>query len=41
MAVWTMARARALMVGPCFTARIAASVCSSHLSTTLSSGLGP
>jgi hypothetical protein len=41
MLVCTMARARAFMVGPDFSARTAARACPSHLSTTLSSGLGP
>ena len=37
MAVCTMARARALMVGPVFRARMAARVCSLQRSTALSS----
>jgi hypothetical protein len=41
MLVCTMASARAVIVGPGLVARIAASVCASHLSTTLSLGVGP
>src|SRR5215216_6489280 len=41
MAVWTSAKARAATVGAGLVARTSASVCSSHLSTTLSLDEGP
>ena len=41
IAVCTTASARALMVGPVLSARIAASVCSLHRSAALSVAVGP